>query len=38
MNILVGRRTNILADGWFSVGMIVIASIGARVIWRAESR
>jgi uncharacterized membrane protein len=38
MNTLAGLRTNILADGWFSVGMIVVAGIGAGVVWRAERR
>lgn len=38
MDTLAGLRTNILADGWFSVGMVVIAGIGAGVIWRAERR
>ena len=38
MNTLAGLRTNIFADGWFSVGMIVIAGIGAGVVWRAERR
>ena len=38
MSTLVGLRTNILADGWFSIGMIVIAGIGAGVVWRAERR
>ena len=38
MNTLAGLRTNIFADGWFSVGMVVIAGIGAGVVWRAERR
>ena len=38
MDTLAGLRTNIFADGWFSVGMVVIAGIGAGVVWRAERR
>lgn len=38
MDTLVGLRTNILADGWFSFGMIVIAGIGVGIVWRAERR
>ena len=38
MNTLIGLQTNIFADGWFSVGMVVIAGIGAGVVWRAERR
>lgn len=38
MNTLRGLRTNILADGLFSIGMIVIAGIGAGLLWQSERR
>ena len=38
MDTLDGLRTNVLADGLFSIGMVVIAGIGAGVVWRAERR
>lgn len=38
MNTLSGLRTNILADGLFSIGMIVIAGIGAGLLWQSERR
>ena len=38
MDTLAGLRTNIRADGWFSLGMIVVAGVGAGVVWRAERR
>ncbi|MFC5970941.1 DUF2243 domain-containing protein [Halomarina salina] len=33
-----GLRTNILADGLFSLAMVVIASVGAGLVWQAERR
>jgi uncharacterized membrane protein len=33
-----GLRTNILADGLFSITMLVIMGIGAGLLWRAERR
>lgn len=36
MDTLSGLRTNILADGLFSLGMLVIMSVGAGLLWRAE--
>jgi len=33
-----GLRTNIFADGLFSVGMLFIAGVGAGLLWRAERR
>ena len=38
MDTVDGLRTNILADGLFSVGMLLIAGIGAGLLWRAERR
>lgn len=38
MNTLSGLRTNILADGLFSIGMLIIMSIGASLLWRSERR
>ena len=38
MNTLNGLRTNILADGLFSIGMILIAGIGAGLLWQSERR
>lgn len=38
MDTLDGLRTNVLADGLFSIGMVVIAGVGAGVVWRAERR
>ena len=38
MNTLDGLRINVLADGLFSIGMVVIAGIGAGLVWRAERR
>ena len=37
-NTLAGLRTNILADGLFSIAMVVIAGVGAGLVWRAERR
>ncbi|MFC7157496.1 DUF2243 domain-containing protein [Halomarina halobia] len=33
-----GLRTNVRADGLFSVATLVIASVGAGLLWRAERR
>jgi uncharacterized membrane protein len=38
MNTLDGLRTNILADGLFSIAMLTVAGVGAGVVWRAERR
>ena len=38
MDTVDGLRINIFADGLFSVGMLVIAGIGAGLLWRAERR
>jgi len=38
MDTLAGLRANILADGLFSLAMLVIAGIGAGLVWRAERR
>ena len=38
MDTLSGLRTNILADGLFSVGMLGITSVGAGLLWRSERR
>ncbi|MFC4360105.1 DUF2243 domain-containing protein [Halobium salinum] len=35
---LSGLRTNLVADGLFSVAMLVVALAGAGVVWRAERR
>lgn len=35
---LEGLRTNITADGLFSLGMILIAGIGAGLLWQSERR
>ena len=35
---LAGLRTNILADGLFSLAMVVVAGVGAGLVWRAERR
>lgn len=35
---LAGLRTNILADGLFSLGMLLILGVGAGVVWTAERR
>lgn len=36
MNTLSGLRMNILADGVFSIGMLIIMGIGAGLLWRSE--
>ena len=33
-----GLRTNLLADGLFSLAMVVVAGVGAGLVWRAERR
>ena len=38
MNTLSGLRTNILADGLFSIGMLIIMCVGAGLLWQAERR
>lgn len=38
MNTLNGLRTNILADGLFSIGMLVVMGIGAGLLWQSERR
>ena len=38
MDTLNGLRTNIFADGLFSIGMILIAGIGAGLVWQSERR
>lgn len=38
MNTLDGLRTNILADGVFSVGMVIVAGVGAGLLWQSERR
>lgn len=38
MDTLDGLRTNILADGLFSIGMLVIMGIGAGLLWQSERR
>ena len=35
---LAGLRTNLFADGVFSLAMVVIAGVGAGLAWRAERR
>lgn len=36
MDTLAGLRTNVLADGLFSLGMLVVTGVGAGLLWRAE--
>lgn len=38
MNTLNGLRTNILADGLFSIAMVIIMGIGAGLLWQSERR
>lgn len=38
MTTLEGLQTNILADGLFSIGMVVVMGIGGGILWRAERR
>ncbi len=38
MDTLAGLRTNILADGIFSLGMLVIMCVGAGLLWQSERR
>ncbi|WP_101294714.1 DUF2243 domain-containing protein [Halegenticoccus soli] len=35
---LSGLRANLVADGLFSVGMVLVAGVGAGLLWRAERR
>ena len=35
---LAGLRTNLFADGLFSLGMLAVAGVGAGLVWRAERR
>lgn len=35
---LSGLRTNLVADGLFTLAMLLVASAGAGVVWRAERR
>ncbi|EJN60688.1 Uncharacterized membrane protein [Halogranum rubrum] len=35
---LAGLRTNIFADGLFSVGMVLVLGVGAGLVWTAERR
>jgi len=36
MDTLSGLRTNVFADGLFSLGMLVVMAVGAGLLWRAE--
>lgn len=38
MTTLRGLRANLVADGLFSLAMLVIMGIGAGIVWRAERR
>ncbi|WP_135364646.1 DUF2243 domain-containing protein [Halosimplex halophilum] len=38
MDTLAGLRTNVLADGLFSLGMLTVAGVGAGLLWRSERR
>lgn len=38
MNTLNGLQRNILADGIFSIGMLVIMGVGAGLLWQSERR
>lgn len=38
MNTLDGLRTNLLADGLFSIGMLIVMCVGGGLLWRAERR
>jgi len=38
MDTLAGLRRNILADGLFSLGMLLVMAAGAGLLWRAERR
>lgn len=35
---MAGLRTNILADGLFSLGMLVVTCVGAGLLWQSERR
>jgi uncharacterized membrane protein len=38
MDTLAGLRTNVLADGLFSLGMLVVMCVGAGLLWQSERR
>ncbi|MDS0258862.1 DUF2243 domain-containing protein [Haloarcula sp. S1CR25-12] len=38
MDTLAGLRRNLLADGLFSLGMLLVMAAGAGLLWRAERR
>ncbi|WP_225336351.1 DUF2243 domain-containing protein [Halomicrobium urmianum] len=38
MDTLSGLRTNVFADGVFSIGMVLVMGTGAGLLWRAERR
>lgn len=38
LDTLSGLRTNVRADGLFSLGMLTVAGVGAGLVWRAERR
>ena len=38
MDTLAGLRTNLLADGLFSLAMLLVASVGAGLLWKVERR
>lgn len=38
MDTLDGLRTNIFADGLFSIGMLIVMGIGAGLVWQSERR
>ena len=38
MGTVAGLRTNVLADGLFSIGMVIITGIGLGLLWRSERR
>lgn len=38
MDTLSGLRTNILVDGLFSIGMLIIMCVGAGLLWQSERR
>lgn len=37
-NTVEGLRTNIFADGLFSIGMVVVMGVGAGLLWQSERR
>jgi uncharacterized membrane protein len=38
MSTLDGLRMNVLADGLFSIGMVIVTSIGFGLLWQSERR